>query len=695
MVVNADVTKPAGDRPPLGGCSVATANYLAFARVTAQSFVAHHPGAPFVVLLLDDLAHRLSDDDECFTFVRPEDLPIDPDDYARMAYYYDATELSCAMKPWVLGHLLEQVEVAIYLDADIECFSSLEALAALARTDDIVLTPHVTTPMPRDGLLPDETLILAAGIYNLGFLALGQNSGPFLEFWRSRLIDDGLVDQPAMRQADQRWVDFVPALFRHVIVRDTVYNVAYWNLHERVLAKEGESWTVDGRPLGFFHFSGYDVHRPALLSKHQGATPRITLMEHPALVELCAHYRNGLLAAGVAANLDRGYGFANGPLGPLSPEERLAFLDAVLDARDAGAEPPRVVLTADGPRREDQMRRAETDLATISRAVEPPGALTLTRPLRLSHRTPEPLVTVSIPVYNRPELLAETLDSVLAQTYEELEILVVDNASTDDTVAVAMSYAEKDSRVAVHQNTHNIGSLDNYRRCMELARGEYMKLLCSDDLLAPRAIARLVDAISAEEGLVLATSSRTLIDGDGVPLPVIASTELIAISDVVFDGRELANRMLVRAINDVGEPSTALFRVGLVDPREAFEVGGTTFGHLSDVVTWLRLLVQGDAAYIAEPLSQTRLHDGNAGLADRGVGEHAEWIELIEVAHVLGLCSDPREEMAGYAAVLPRISAALADAPDHPGVARLVAAVTRVGDRINHLRATLGGAAVS
>src|SRR3954468_15068670 len=104
---------------------------------------------------------------------------------------------------------------------------------------------------------------------------------------------------------------------------------------------------------------------------------------------------------------------------------------------------------------------------------------------------PKPVVSVCIPVWNRERLLPATLESVLGQSYDDLEILVLDNASTDASVEIATRYAARDRRVRVLRNDANIGGMPNYRRLLELATGDYVKFCNSDDLLPPSLVTRL------------------------------------------------------------------------------------------------------------------------------------------------------------------------------------------------------------
>src|SRR5262245_32703083 len=86
---------------------------------------------------------------------------------------------------------------------------------------------------------------------------------------------------------DQKWIDLVPGLFGATILKDETYNVAYWNIHSRMLERRDERYFVNGRPLAFFHFSGFDPARPEVYSKHQ---TRTQLVKGDALSELLDLY---------------------------------------------------------------------------------------------------------------------------------------------------------------------------------------------------------------------------------------------------------------------------------------------------------------------------------------------------------------------------------------------------------------------
>jgi len=332
-------------------CTIIARNYLPAARVLAASFERHHPGERFTVLVIDGhvtgqpsagqpSAGQPSDVmGEPFEILGLDDIGLAPGELEKMAAIYDVMELSTAVKPWLLSTLLAGSprnphspvspsgstgggapgdagsyvpDCVAYLDPDIAVYAPLVEIERLATEQQIVLTPHVTAPVPRDGKSVTESDLLASGMYNLGFIALGQ--GPtataFLDFWKARLARDCVVDPTAMRFVDQRWVDFVPGAFGAAILRDPSYNVAYWNLDHRPVTRSGDSYFVDGEPLHFFHFSGYRPSMPWLLSRHQGARPRIVLSEHPELAALCGEYGRALVAAGYDEWMSTPYGFA-------------------------------------------------------------------------------------------------------------------------------------------------------------------------------------------------------------------------------------------------------------------------------------------------------------------------------------------------------------------------------------------------
>jgi glycosyltransferase involved in cell wall biosynthesis len=314
--------------------------------VLASSFKAHNPGGVMSVLVIDDVYGEVRSAGEPFEVVHVHDLDEPSSELSHMAAIYEVTEFATSLKPWLLEHLLDEGATSvIYLDPDIQVFDGLGELASAARDSNVVITPHARAPFPRDNKMTDEKAILAVGVYNLGFIAVGQGSRPFLEYWKERLRRECRNDTGNMRFVDQRWVDFVPAMFDCEIVREPRFNVAYWNLHEREVAWTGEGYEVDNKPLGFFHFSGYSPAARHVLSRHQVERPRILLSEHPDLARIVNEYGDALESAGYGDDADRAlaeYGLSRAVNGlVLDRHVRKLYLERLLAWDEGqGDEPP-------------------------------------------------------------------------------------------------------------------------------------------------------------------------------------------------------------------------------------------------------------------------------------------------------------------------------------------------------------------
>jgi hypothetical protein len=186
----------------------------------------------------------------------------------------------------------------LYLDPDIMVFGPLDEIFDALESNSIVLTPHITTPLPDDGRTPKEIDILKVGIFNLGFMGLarGESAIRLLTWWKERLYDKCLEAPLTGYAVDQGWISIVPCFFDDFyILRKPGYNVAYWNLHERNVDCKGDSFSVNGTPLYFFHFSGFHPGHPERLSKFQN---RFHLSEFADLRRLFFRYREALLQCG-------------------------------------------------------------------------------------------------------------------------------------------------------------------------------------------------------------------------------------------------------------------------------------------------------------------------------------------------------------------------------------------------------------
>jgi glycosyltransferase involved in cell wall biosynthesis len=271
-------------------------------------------------------------------------------------------------------------------------------------------------------------------------------------------------------------------------------------------------------------------------------------------------------------------------------------------------------------------------LATLVGLDAAPGGFTK-RDRRLHG---DPLVSILIPAYN-PGFFAASFDSALAQTYDNIEIVVCDDSPGSEIAAIVRA---RESRFAVRyeRNPVRLRPRGNFTRCFELARGEFVKFLCDDDLLAPTCVESLLDAFRHAPDITLATSRRLRVDERGRALQDQPATTPIVAEDAVIAGPTLANAMLMAGLNTIGEPSTVLFRKAeLLDQAPFFFRFDGADGHgVIDMVTWTALLLKGDAVYRSEALSSFRVHPGqrqhDPSKAQRNVDSirelQAAWLDL-------------------------------------------------------------------
>ena len=323
--------------------TIVAKNYLPQARVLMRSVARQHPEWRRVVVLVDRIDGYFRPEDEDFEVILSSDLPIP---MLRWFHFkYSILELSTGVKPYAFEYLFEKYNFdrLVYLDPDIKVFSPLVQVDKALDAANVVLTPHLTGALEGEKR-PSEIDILRTGAYNLGFIAVRRTptSALFLEWWQKRLYDHCVVDLPRGLFVDQKWVDLVPGLFEGVaILRDSGYNVAYWNLPHRPVLRTAQGFAVAGVLLAFFHFSGFDIDRPNQLSRHQN---RLEMAELPAGTrEILAGYRDDVLAAGYAECKSWPYAFdyfSNGtripdlgrPIHHESPEMFAAIDDPFSDA---------------------------------------------------------------------------------------------------------------------------------------------------------------------------------------------------------------------------------------------------------------------------------------------------------------------------------------------------------------------------
>ena len=224
-----------------------------------------------------------------------------------------------------------------------------------------------------------------------------------------------------------------------------------------------------------------------------------------------------------------------------------------------------------------------------------------------------PLVSIVIPTFERPHYFRLALESVLAQTYRNLDIFITDNSHNTETAEMMHRDFSDDPRI--HYEHHpSYGLYENWAcaRAYDNKDAAYVNWLMDDDLFMPDKIAVMMDCFFANPDLSLVTSYRECIDADGNKLPDTPATSPIAQEITKFSGETIGANILVYLANFVGEPTTALLKKKFMLDGHDLGFSGKEGKYLiSDFPTWLRLLSQGNMVYFPQPLSKFRVHDGN------------------------------------------------------------------------------------
>jgi glycosyltransferase involved in cell wall biosynthesis len=129
-----------------------------------------------------------------------------------------------------------------------------------------------------------------------------------------------------------------------------------------------------------------------------------------------------------------------------------------------------------------------------------------------------PTVSLGMPVYNGAEYVAQAIESILSQTYGDFELLIQDNASTDETGEICRAYATKDPRIEYVRNPGNIGAINNFNLVFRRARGRYFKWTAHDDVCAAEFLESCVAVLDRQPAVVLASGQTRLINDDGSPV---------------------------------------------------------------------------------------------------------------------------------------------------------------------------------
>jgi glycosyltransferase involved in cell wall biosynthesis len=225
-----------------------------------------------------------------------------------------------------------------------------------------------------------------------------------------------------------------------------------------------------------------------------------------------------------------------------------------------------------------------------------------------------PTISVCIPVYNGASYLDDCLRSVIAQTYANIEILLVDDGSTDDSISIIKKWAAQDARIRLIQNEKNLGLTGNWIKCIEQSRGAWIKFLFQDDLMRADCVEKMYNACSTHHAFFCICARDFLIEPSASerlqnyfrnkvihPEDYFTSEALMQNEEVL----DLAEKNLL--VNFLGEPIVTFFAKGIVGKTGTFNIG---MPQLVDYEFILRAALTVPTCFIPEKLVTFRVHGG-------------------------------------------------------------------------------------
>ncbi len=218
-------------------------------------------------------------------------------------------------------------------------------------------------------------------------------------------------------------------------------------------------------------------------------------------------------------------------------------------------------------------------------------------------------VSICVPTYNGERYLEETLNSVLNQTYDDFEVIIVDDQSSDNTCNIAEHFANIDPRIYIHRNENNLGLVGNWNRCIELAQGEWIKFVFQDDIIRNDCLEIMMSGANPNQPLIFcrrefffdaSISDKTKKSYMDIPRidDLISEANLISPSQV-------CHSVLTNPRNFFGEPTSTLIHRSVFD---RFGLFNPTMVQLCDLEYWIRVGINTGIKYFSEPLVQFRVH---------------------------------------------------------------------------------------
>ncbi len=300
--------------------TICSNNYLGQANALKESLLKHNPDFEFYIILVDKRSEEVD-----YSIFEPAKIltveEIDGLDIPDLISRYTIIEFNTAIKPSVFKYLIKKnpnADVIYYLDPDLYFYRSLDDANTNLASKSAVLTPHILSPISRDGGLPDENIFLNFGIYNLGFIGLNPSHSAtlkMLNWWEERTLQYGYNRPHKGYFVDQLWMALAPIFYEDVLVLKTFnYNMAPWNLHEReIVSINGDEIVLnDQSKLVFYHFSKLADNDLAISREYD----RYSFNDFPLLKKLYDGYRVAIKNSNYLAYKNISVAYDLKPLGP-------------------------------------------------------------------------------------------------------------------------------------------------------------------------------------------------------------------------------------------------------------------------------------------------------------------------------------------------------------------------------------------
>lgn len=510
--------------------AIATPSHFALTMCMVDSFLEHHPNSQVFIL-------QVGGEEIISVPNRPEvkvitKVELNLRQYEKMRWQYSDFELCNALKPFLLQYIFDNTacQKVCYFDSDIFIYTNLEQeIWQKLEEYSVMLTPHLTKVSAEDSYWQDLE-ILRRGVFNGGFVGLRRdgNAFNFLKWWGERLIHGGYYRLDESLNCDQGWLDLVSNFDINLYInRHPGMNIAFWNLNEREIEYPDNKVLINGKPLLFFHFSGYSPDSPDLLSRNSFT---VTFEKYPEFQPLFNLYGEKLLTAGkefagIAAN------------------------------------------------------------QTITPNL---------KPSKIESQFEIP-VSVVIPCYNSAPYLHQAITSVLAQTLKPIEVIVVDDGSTDETPEILAGFG--DLIKVIRQPNSGVSTARN--KGIEAAQGEFVAFLDADDyFLDPNKLKEQLKLVR-QTNSDITQSGWTIIGSNGEKIANLEEWKLCP----TFN---LENWLKVQSIlpSALFIRRSALIEVGYFD---------TSLSYAEDVDLILRLLQKDyKAVWLKKIAVVYRQHENNA-----------------------------------------------------------------------------------